>query len=41
MTRVKETLWDNGGCIAQCEFGPAGNPDNVRQVYETWDALTK
>lgn len=41
VTQVKETLWENGGCIAQCEFGPAGNPDNVRQVYETWDALTK
>ena len=40
VTSVKETLWDHGGCIAQCEFGPAGNPNNVRQVYETWDALT-
>jgi uroporphyrinogen decarboxylase len=38
---VHENLWDNGGCIAQCEFGPGGNPDNVRRVYETWDRLTK
>lgn len=37
---VKDTLWDNGGCIAQCEFGPGGNPDNVRRVYEAWDRLT-
>ena len=29
---VKKTLWDNGGCIAQCEFGPGGRPENVYQV---------
>ena len=33
---VYDTLWDNGGCIAQCEFGPLGNPDNVRRTYERW-----
>ena len=37
---VHDTLWDNGGCIAQCEFGPAGNPRNVRKVFETWDRIT-
>lgn len=37
---VKDTLWHNGGCIAQCEFGPSGRPENVRKVYETWDRLT-
>ncbi len=37
---VKDTLWDNGGCIAQCEFGPGGRPENVRMVYEAWDRLT-
>ncbi len=36
---VKEALWQNGGCIAQCEFGPAGNPDNVYKVFETWNNL--
>lgn len=38
---VKETLWENGGCIAQCEFGPGGRPENVRAVYESWDRLTQ
>lgn len=37
---VKQTLWQNGGCIAQCEFGPGANPDNVREVFRTWQALT-
>ena len=37
---VHATLWQDGGCIAQCEFGPGGKPDNVRMVYETWDRLT-
>jgi hypothetical protein len=37
--QVKETLWNDGGCIAQCEFGPAGNPANVYKVFETWDHL--
>ena len=37
--QVKDTLWDKGGCIAQCEFGPAGNPDNVYKVFETWNNL--
>lgn len=33
---VKDNLWDKGGCIAQCEFGPGANPDNVYEVYKTW-----
>jgi len=33
---VFETLWQNGGCIAQCEFGLMGRPENVRRVYERW-----
>lgn len=37
---VYENLWENGGCVAQCEFGPGGNPRNVRKVFETWDRLT-
>ena len=37
---VFNTLWDNGGCIAQCEFGPAAKPDNVEAVFATWDRLT-
>lgn len=41
VTQVHDTLWDNGGCIAQCEFGPGGRPENVRRVYETWERLTE
>ena len=37
--RVKSHLWRHGGCIAQCEFGAAAKPENVRQVYATWNAL--
>lgn len=36
---VKENLWESGGCIAQCEFGPGGNPDNVYKVFDTWNRL--
>lgn len=36
---VYETLWSDGGCIAQCEFGPGAKPENVRQVFETWNEL--
>ena len=34
---VREKLWDNGGCIAQCEFGPGAKPENVYKVFEVWD----
>lgn len=33
---VHRHLWKNGGCIAQCEFGPAARPENVRQVFKSW-----
>lgn len=36
---VKESLWDNGGCIAQCEFGAGARPEAVWTVFETWDNL--
>ena len=36
---VYERLWDNGGCIAQCEFGPGAKPENVLQVFRSWEAL--
>lgn len=38
--QVKERLWDNGGCIAQCEFGPGAKEENVYTVFETWNQLT-
>jgi hypothetical protein len=37
--RVKDALWRVGGCIAQCEFGPGGRPENVYQVYKTWEEI--
>lgn len=37
--QVHAHLWRNGGCIAQCEFGAAARPENVRQVYASWAAL--
>lgn len=38
--QVFDTLWDNGGCIAQCEFGAGARPENVEAVFRTWDKLT-
>lgn len=37
---VHRLLWRDGGCIAQCEFGPAARPENVRQVFASWETLT-
>lgn len=37
---VHSRLWDNGGCVAQCEFGPAAKPENVYEVFKTWDEIT-
>jgi len=39
VTLVKNTLWSDGGCIAQCEFGPGAKPENVHQVFKTWNNL--
>ena len=38
---VYGNLYDNGGAIAQCEFGPGADPENVYAVFETWDELTQ
>jgi len=32
-------LWNDGGCIAQCEFGPGGRPDTVEAVFAAWDKV--
>lgn len=37
--QVKDSLYENGGVIAQCEFGPGARPENVYQVYATWQEL--
>ncbi|HEY5587151.1 MAG TPA: uroporphyrinogen decarboxylase family protein [Ruminiclostridium sp.] len=36
---VKNSLWQDGGCIAQCEFGPGAKPENVYKVFETWNKI--
>jgi uroporphyrinogen decarboxylase len=38
---VHKRLWRNGGCFAQCEFGAGAKPENVMQVYASWDEVTK
>ncbi|MDR2617961.1 MAG: methyltransferase [Treponema sp.] len=40
ITKVRDALWQDGGCIAQCEFGAGARPENVRQVFASWDELT-
>lgn len=35
--RVNEALYCNGGVIAQCEFGAGAKPENVHQVYQSWN----
>jgi uroporphyrinogen decarboxylase len=37
--RVNRAFYRDGGVIAQCEFGAGARPENVAQVYATWDAL--
>lgn len=37
--RVFDALYCQGGVIAQCEFGAGGRPENVLEVYQTWNEL--
>lgn len=38
--RCAKALYDgNGGVIAQCEFSAGSKPENVRVVFEEWDAV--
>jgi hypothetical protein len=39
--QVHGSLWFNGGCIAQCEFGAGASPENVRQVFVSWNDVTE
>ena len=34
---VKNCLGNDGGVIGQCEFGPGSKPENVMEVYRSWD----
>lgn len=36
---VYDALWQDGGCIAQCEFGAGARPENVAQVFRSWNAI--
>jgi len=36
---VREQLYADGGVIAQCEFGPGAQPQNVLEVFKTWAGL--
>jgi len=36
---IYNNLYDNGGVIAQCEFGPGTKPENVYSVFEEWGKL--
>jgi hypothetical protein len=38
--RVKESLYCHGGIIAQCEFSAGSKPENVYQVYQTWNEVS-
>jgi uroporphyrinogen-III decarboxylase len=35
--RVRKALYRNGGVIAQCEFGAGARPENVAQVFQSWN----
>jgi len=35
--RVYQALYKNGGVIAECEFGTGARPENVWQVYQSWE----
>jgi hypothetical protein len=36
---IRAALYADGGVIAQCEFGPGAIPENVFQVFRSWQAL--
>jgi hypothetical protein len=36
---VHHALYRNGGVIAQCEFSPGAKPENVYEVFKTWDGI--
>ena len=39
VNKVKDNLWDSGGCIAQGEFSIGSNPDNVYEMFKAWDEI--
>ena len=41
VSKVYDNLYDNGGLIAQCEFGPAAKPKNIETVFKTWNRISR
>lgn len=39
--KVYRTLWKEGGCIAQMEFGAGAKPENVYTAFDEWEKLTR
>jgi len=39
VAKVRKHLYDNGGVIAQCEFGPGSKCLNVETVFEEWNKV--
>jgi hypothetical protein len=37
--QVKTALYADGGVIAQCEFGAGAKPENVYQVFKSWQEI--
>lgn len=37
--RVFKSLYQDGGVIAQCEFGLNAKPENVEEVFKTWNKI--
>jgi uroporphyrinogen-III decarboxylase len=35
--QMKEAFYQDGGVIAQCEFGIGADPDNVQAFFEAWE----
>ena len=36
---ICDKLWQDGGCLASCEFGAGAKPENVRSVYRIWNEI--
>lgn len=38
---IQRYLWDDGGVIAQFEFGAGTKPENILPIFPTWDRILK
>jgi uroporphyrinogen decarboxylase len=37
--QVQEAFYCHGGVIAQCEFSAGAKPENVYQVFQSWEEV--